>query len=115
VATSFQPVDKSPPLETGRQVGNLSPRLILEIDPTATVSPDLIRRRFTLLTEKADPAKAATLGVEFVRMAETKRADILRAAQELMAPFGEPLVPPAAPPKPTDIRHNPLLDEIFGA
>ncbi len=115
VATSFQLVDKSPPLETGRQVGNWSPRQILEIDPTATVSPELIRRRFTLLTEKADPAKAATLGVEFVRMAEAKRADILRAAQELIAPFGEPLVPPAAPPKPTDIRHNPDLDDVFGA
>ena len=115
VATSFQLVDKSPPLETGRQVGNLSPRQILEIDPAASLSVELIRRRFTLLTEKADPAKAAALGAEFVRMAETKRADILRAAQELMAPFGEPLVPPAAPPKPSDTRHNPDLDDVFGA
>ena len=89
-------------------------RQLLEIDPTAPLSPDLIRRRFTLLTEKADPARAAALGPEFVRMAEAKRADLRRAALELLAPFGEPLVE-AAPPKPTDFRHNPDLDDVFGA
>ena len=122
VATSFQLVDKpspvalnnSPQPETGRQVGNLSPRMILEIDLGATLSPDLIRRRYLLLTERADPAKAAALGAEFAAMAEVKRAGIRNAAEELIAPFGEPLVSPAAPAKPSDIRHNPDLDDVFG-
>ena len=112
MATSVPPAEPTKPVE---HVENWSPRQILEIDPVAVLSVELIRRRFTLLTEKADPAKAATLGVEFVRMAETKRADILRAAQELILPFGESLIPPAAPPKPSDIRHNPDLDDVFGA
>ncbi len=122
VATSFQLVDKaslettshSPQSEHFRHVGNVSPRQILEIDPTATVSPDLIRRRYLLLTERADPAKAAALGAEFAAMAEAKRAGIRRAAEELLAPFGELLTPPAAPAKPSDIRHNPDLDDVFG-
>ena len=102
------------PPELGRQVGNLSPRKILEIDPSATVSPDLIRRRYLLLTERADPAKAAALGAEFAAMAEAKRADIRRAAEELLAPFGEPLIAPVSPAKTSDIRHNPDLDDVFG-
>ena len=90
------------------------PRSVLEIDPSATLAPDLIRRRYLLLTERADPAKAASLGAEFAAMAEAKRADIREAAEELIAPFGEPLDPPAAPAKPSDIRHNPDLDDVFG-
>ena len=89
-------------------------RSVLEIDPGATLSPDLIRRRYLLLTERADPAKAAALGAEFAAMAEVKRAGIRNAAEELIAPFGELLVPPAAPAKPSDIRHNPDLDDVFG-
>ena len=102
------------PPQLERQIGNLSLRMILEIDPSATVSPDLIRRRFLLLTERADPVKASTLGAEFAAMAEAKRADIRKAAEELLAPFGEPLAPSAPPAKPSDIRHNPDLDDVFG-
>ena len=97
------------------QVGNLPPRSILEIEPATQLSPELIRRRFLLLTERADPIKAAALGPEFAAMAEAKRVDIRRAALQLMEPFGEPLDAPATPPPPSDIRHNPDLDDVFGA
>ncbi len=106
-----------PPISTQPSLARPAnePRLILEIEPAAQLSPELIRRRFLLLTERADPAKAAALGPEFAAMAEAKRADIRRAALQLMEPFGEPLEAPAAPPPPSDIRHNPDLDDVFGA
>ena len=47
-------------------------------------------------------------------MADRKRADLRRAAEALIAPFGVPLDPPAAPPQPADLRHNPDLDDVFG-
>ena len=99
--------DSRPPL-------GWNPRAVLEIDPTAQLSVELIRRRYLILTERADPAKAAALGPEFAAMAEAKRADLRKAALEMIAPFGEPLDPPAAPPKSSDIRHNPDLDDVFG-
>jgi hypothetical protein len=36
-----------------------------------------------------------------------------RAARQLLSAYNEPLEPPAAQP-PGDLRHNPLLDELFG-
>ena len=90
------------------------PRAVLDIDPTTPLDPDLIRRRYQLLTDRLDPAKAAAFGPEFARMAEEKRARIRAAAEALIAPFGEPLEKPAAPP-PADLRHNPDLDDVFGA
>jgi hypothetical protein len=79
---------------------------------------DLIRRRFALLTDKLDPAKAAAFGPEFARMAEEKRARVRAAAEALIAPFGEPLEKPGtpgadAPGSPRDLRHNPDLDDVF--
>jgi hypothetical protein len=81
--------------------------------PDAPLDADLIRRRYANLTDKLDPAKAAAFGPEFARMAEQKRAAVRAAAEALIAPFGEPLEKPAAPP-PTDIRENALLDDVFG-
>ncbi len=111
VATSFQLVATVEP----RPVENGSPRSVLGIDPAAPLSAELIRRRFLLLTERADPAKAAALGPEFAAMAEAKRADLRRAALQLIEPFGEPLDAPAAPAPPAGLRHNPDLDDVFGA
>lgn len=89
-------------------------RAVLEIAPDVPLDPDLIRRRYQLLTEKLDPGKAAAFGQEFVRMVEEKRARVRVAAEALIAPFNEPLEKPVPPP-PTDIRHNPDLDDVFGA
>jgi uncharacterized tellurite resistance protein B-like protein len=89
-------------------------KALLNIPPDAPLTVDLIRRRYTLLTEKLDPARAASLGPEFRRMADEKRVRIRAAAETLLAPFNAPLDPPAAPP-PADLRHNPDLDDVFGA
>ncbi|MFO0848761.1 MAG: TerB family tellurite resistance protein [Gemmataceae bacterium] len=85
------------------------PRAVLEIEPGVELSAELVRRRFALLTDKLDPAKAGTLGPEFARLAEEKRAAVRAAAETLIARFGVPLDPPADP------RHNPDLDDVFGA
>jgi DnaJ-domain-containing protein 1 len=107
-----------PPLPSGEGAGGRGsspdPRAVLEFEPAAALSPDLIRRRYTLLNEKLDPARAAALGPEFAAMADRKRAGLRRAAEALIAPFGVPLDPPAAPPPPADLRHNPDLDDVFG-
>jgi uncharacterized tellurite resistance protein B-like protein len=89
------------------------PRVVLEIDAASPVTPDLVRRRFTLLSEKLDPAKAAGLGPEFAAMAAEKRGRVRAAAEALLTPFGEPLEKPTPPP-PADLRHNPDLDDAFG-
>jgi uncharacterized tellurite resistance protein B-like protein len=89
-------------------------RAVLEIPPDAELTPELIRRRYHLLSEKADPSKAAGLGAEFAAMAEKKRAELKAAAESLLAPLGVPLVAPPPPPPPSDLRHNPDLDAVFG-
>jgi len=89
-------------------------KAILEISADVSVTVDLIRRRYVLLSEKLDPAKAASMGPEFRRMADEKRARLRAAAEDLLRPFGAPLDAPAAPPPPADIRHNPDLDDVFG-
>jgi len=91
----------------------VDPRTVLDIPAGAPLDADLIRRRYANLTDKLDPTKAAALGPEFARMAEGKRAAVRAAAEALIAPFGEPLDKPAPPP-PTDIRANALLDDVFG-
>ncbi len=53
------------------------------------------------------------MGTEFAKLAEEKRATLKAAAEELLAPLGEPLEKPTAPP-PADLRHNPDLDDAFG-
>lgn len=90
------------------------PRTALEIPPGTELNPELIRRKYSLLAGKVDPTKARDMGPEFARLAEEKVARLRAAAETLIAPFGEPLEKPAAPPPPADPRHNPDLDDFFG-
>jgi hypothetical protein len=90
------------------------PRQLLEIDPGAAVTADLVRRQFRKLSERLDPAKMAALGREFADMAEVKRRQLRIAAEALIAPLGESLDLPDPPPS-ADLRHNPDLDDVFGA
>ncbi len=90
------------------------PRKLLEIEPKMKLSVELIRRRFAVLSEKINPKKAAAFGPEFVALALKNLAELRSAAESLIAPFGVPLDAPAAPPPPTDMRHNPDLDDVFG-
>jgi len=67
-----------------------------------------------LLSERYAPEKFAAAGPDFVTVAEQKRAAVRAAASALMQQWGEPLeIKP--PDKPTDLRHNPDLDAMFGA
>jgi tellurite resistance protein len=86
----------------------------LEIDPGVPLSADLVRRQFRLLSERLSPEKFATAGVEFVSMAEQKRAAVLAAARALIAPFGEELERPKEDPPHAGLRDNPDLDAVFG-
>jgi tellurite resistance protein len=92
----------------------VAPRELLEIPAGAELSPELIRRRFAMLSDRIDPAKAREMGPEFARMAEEKLAHLRAAAETLIAPFKEPLEKPNRPPPPADLRHNPDLDDVFG-
>jgi len=89
-------------------------RLALEIAPETPLSVDLVRRQHRLLSDRFAPEKFASHGPEFVKMAAEKRDKAERAARHLLGGYNEPLEAPAAPP-PTDLRHNPDLDDVFGA
>jgi hypothetical protein len=113
------------PLSTGGEGGELavppqSPGMnreqqlaTLEIDSTAPLSPELIRRQYHLLSERFAAAKLENMGKEFVAMAEGKRAAILVAANALLAELGQKLEAETAAP-PQELRHNPDLDAMFG-
>jgi hypothetical protein len=90
------------------------PRTVLDIPPGVELTVELIRRKYAMVYDQNDPVKARSVGPEYVKMAEAKRAAAKAAAEALLAPFGAPLEAPAAPPPPTDIRHNPDLDDVFG-
>jgi uncharacterized tellurite resistance protein B-like protein len=101
--------------QTNSKANVPDPRIILEIEPSAPLTPDLIRRHFNLLTSRVDPEKAQAMGREFVVLAQNKRQTIRAAAEALMKPFGEPLDLPDPPAASADLRHNPDLDAMFGA
>lgn len=88
-------------------------RSALEIAPETPLGVDLIRRQHRLLSDRFAPDKFANHGPEFVQIAAEKRARAERAARHLLGEYNEPLEPPT-PAAPTDLRHNPLLDELFG-
>jgi uncharacterized tellurite resistance protein B-like protein len=89
-------------------------RTALEIAADSPLSVDLIRRQYHLLWDRFAPDRFATHGPEFVQMATEKRNQAERAARHLLAAYNEPLEPPVAAP-PADLRHNPDLDDVFGA
>jgi hypothetical protein len=87
----------------------------LEIDDSAPLSVDLVRRQYNLLSERYAAEKFTSAGPEFVALAHNKREAILAAATALLQAFGEKVelaVPAAAQPQ--ELRHNPDLDAVFG-
>jgi uncharacterized tellurite resistance protein B-like protein len=89
-------------------------RSVLEIPAETPLSADLVRRQWNLLSRRLDSEKVASLGPEFVKLAEAKLAALRRAAESLLETMGEKLeTKPAAPPV-QDLRHNPDLDDVFG-
>jgi uncharacterized tellurite resistance protein B-like protein len=90
-------------------------RTLLEIDPSARLTADLIRRQYNLLSSRLAPEKLESMGPEFVAMAHTKRQAIRAAAETLIRPLGAPLDLPSRSTEPAELRHNPDLDSMFGA
>jgi len=90
-----------------------TPMEVLEITPGTELSAELIRRKYYMLTDRLDPSKAAGLGDQFTKMAEQKRIEVRFAAESLIKQFGEPLEV-EKPKPPSDSRHNPDLDDVFG-
>lgn len=107
---SPQPEPMPPPPQ---RVTPLNYREILEIPQEVELSPELIRRKFNLLWERNDPKKVESMGKKFIELAEETRRSVREAAEKLIAPYGVPLEEPVTPP-PTDLRHNPDLDDVFG-
>lgn len=120
IAQSFDHGQANPPtantMNTSASPAPPNARAVLEIADDVELSPELIRRRFNILTDQYDPKRAASLGAAFVAKAEEMRAAVKAAAESLITPFGVPLIAPAAPPAPPsgDLRHNPDLDAVFG-
>jgi len=101
------PADQNTPLSEADCRG------ALEIAADIPLTVDLIRRQYRLLSDRYAPDKFGAHGPEFVQIATTKLDRVDRAARQLLAAYNEPLEPPAAQ-APADLRHNPLLDELFG-
>ncbi|MSR55175.1 MAG: hypothetical protein EXS09_18090 [Gemmataceae bacterium] len=107
-----KPVATAQPESTGTWT-EVECRTMLEIRLDTPLSVEWIRRQFYLLADRFAPAKFSDHGTEFVSMAATKRANVERAAKQLLAAFNEPLETPIAE-QPTELRHNPDLDAVFG-
>jgi hypothetical protein len=87
---------------------------MLEISSGESLSAGLVRRQWNLLSERMAPTIAARLGPEFLKLAETKRAALLQAAEILLNLMGEKLEVKQPAPAARDLRHNPDLDDVFG-
>lgn len=111
-----EPTESAPALTAaGSEIASdLEARALLEIEASARLSADLIRRQYNLLASRLAPEKVESLGLEFVAVAQSKRQAIRAAAESLMQPFGEPLDLPARSPELAELRHNPDLDAMFG-
>jgi hypothetical protein len=116
-ARRFQPVNGSPAEPASDKVLTSdapSARAILEIEVTAPLSPDLIRRQFNVLSERYAADRFASMGQEFIEMAKIRREAIHAAAIELLQPFGATLEAPTQETAAQALRHNPDLDAVFG-
>lgn len=113
---SVAPAPSVTPVKLGEEteLNESLARQTLEIGEGITLSADLVRRQFRLLTERYEHGRFAATDAEFARLAETKRKAVLAAAEYLMKPFNEPLQAPDQPKTPADDRHNPDLDAVFG-
>jgi len=85
----------------------------LEIESGVNWTPELVRRQYHLLTARFQPTKVQGMGPEFAAMAEQKHLAVRTAAEGLLGKLDLKLEE-EKPPPPTDLRHNPDLDALFG-
>jgi hypothetical protein len=90
-------------------------RSLLEIDPSFTLSADLVRRHYQLLSERFAPEKVQAMGAEVIATVARKRDLVRTAAEALLAKMGEKLAEEVDQAKPKELRENPDLDNVFGA
>jgi tellurite resistance protein len=110
-----QPAKAPPPTAAAPPVPSREQQLaVLEIEPATPLTADLIRRQYHLLMERLNPDKVQSMGVDVVATVKRKRDAVSAAARALIEPFGEPLDKAAEAP-PAELRHNPDLDDVFGA
>jgi hypothetical protein len=90
-------------------------RAVLEIDPVATLSIDLVRRQHRLQQDRLGAVRPGTLGAEIEAMLIYRKDLLSKAATVLADSLGQPLDPPEKPQAPQgDPRHNPDLDAALG-
>ena len=90
-------------------------RAVLEIDPVATLSIDLVRRQHRLQQDRLGAVRPGTLGAEIEAMLKSRKDMLSKAATVLADSLGQPLDPPEKPQAPQgDPRHNPDLDAALG-
>jgi len=87
---------------------------LLQIAPNLPLTPELIRRQWTLLSQRLEPDKVVALGPKFVKMAEDELAALRLAAERLLAQLGQKLETKSPTPVAPNLRHNPDLDDVFG-
>jgi uncharacterized tellurite resistance protein B-like protein len=87
---------------------------LLEIASSTVLSADLVRRQWHLLVERLAPERVASMGPEFVKLAEVKLAAVRRAVESLLGAMGEKLETTRPIPPSRELRHNPDLDDVFG-
>lgn len=87
---------------------------LLEISAASPLSADLVRRQWNLLSQRLAPEKVASMGAEFVKLAQDKIEMLRRAAESLLDEMGEKLETGQPTPPVQDLRHNPDLDDVFG-
>lgn len=87
---------------------------VLEIPIGVPLSADLVKRQLNLLSERIAQDKVASMGTDFVKLAQTKRDTLHRAAESLLRAMGEKLENEPTRPPAQVMRQNPDLDEIFG-
>jgi hypothetical protein len=73
-----------------------------------------VQRQWNLLSERLAPEKVASMGAEFVKLAQTMLAALRGAAESLLEAMGEQLETKPPTPPVQDLRHNPDLDDVFG-
>jgi uncharacterized tellurite resistance protein B-like protein len=87
---------------------------LLEIPSGTPISADLIRRQFNLLSQRFASEKLASLGADFVKLAELKFTDVRRAAEIVLLGLGEKLEIKPIEAAAQELRSNTDLDDVFG-
>jgi hypothetical protein len=88
--------------------------VVLEIDPSQGLSPDVVRRQYRCLSELFNPEYQKDRGSEFVEFVRKRRDAVRAAAEALLGSRGEKLIDEQEPAKTQELRPNAELESLFG-